>query len=106
MPLAARRLRRRAVIGPAPVVRTGATDSMCSRLARDTGCAAAEVEAAVDRAVSRFRGARVREFVTLLAEREARRELLASHFERVSTIGREGARGGMSGGGGIGQDDD
>jgi hypothetical protein len=51
------------------------TASICSRLVRDTGCAEADVEAAVDRAMSRFSGARVREFVTLLAEREARREL-------------------------------
>lgn len=51
------------------------TDSMRSRLAQETGRAGLEVEAAIDRAMSRFDDARVREFVTLLAERQARREL-------------------------------
>jgi hypothetical protein len=55
------------------------TDSMRSRLAQQTGRAGAEVEAAVDRAMSRFDGARVREFVTLLAERQARLELSNGH---------------------------
>ena len=54
-------------------------DSMLSRLAQETGRAAAEVEAAVDRAMSRFDRARVREFVTLLAERQARLELRNGH---------------------------
>jgi hypothetical protein len=52
---------------------------MRSRLARQTGRAWAEVEAAIDRAMSRFDGARVREFVTLLAERQARLELRNGH---------------------------
>jgi hypothetical protein len=52
---------------------------MRSRLARQTGHDGAEVEAAIDRAMSRFDGARVREFVTLLAERQARLELRNGH---------------------------
>ena len=53
------------------------TDAICSRLVRDTGCREAQVETAVDRALARFDDARVREFVPLLAERDARRELRA-----------------------------
>jgi hypothetical protein len=37
------------------------TDSMRSRLAQETGRDGAEVEAAIDRAMSRFDGVRVRE---------------------------------------------
>jgi hypothetical protein len=55
------------------------TDSMRSRLAQETGRAGPEVEAAIDRAMPRFDGARVREFVTLLAERQARLELRNGH---------------------------
>jgi hypothetical protein len=55
------------------------TDSMRSRLAQETGRDGAEVEAAIDRAMSRFDSARVREYVTLLAERQARLELRNGH---------------------------
>jgi hypothetical protein len=68
------------------------TDVIRSRLLRDTGCGEAEVRTAVDRALARFVNARVREFVPLLAERDARRELRA----RAPCVPR--------GGGGRGQD--
>ena len=45
------------------------------RLVRETGCAEVEVGLAVRLALERFRGARIQEFVTLLAERDARRQL-------------------------------
>jgi hypothetical protein len=47
------------------------------RLMRETGCGEAEVGIAVGRALERFRDARIREFVGLLAERDARRQLRA-----------------------------
>jgi hypothetical protein len=62
------------------------TDSICSRLISETRCGEAEVKIAVDRAFERFRGARVREFVTLLAERDARRLLRARHLDPMRTI--------------------
>jgi hypothetical protein len=72
------------------------TDSMCSRLVRDTGRAEAEVGTVVARAVQRFKDARVREFVMLLAERDARRALRASQHDHVN---------GTDAGGGNGQGD-
>ena len=45
------------------------------RLMRETGCTEVEVGLAVRLALERFRGARIQEFVTLLAERDARRQL-------------------------------
>ena len=55
-----------------------------ARLMRETGCTEAEVGFAVGLALERFRGARVREFVTLLAERDARRRLRALQRHRSS----------------------
>ena len=46
-----------------------------ARLMRETGCTEAEGELAVRLALERFRGARIQEFVALLAERDARRQL-------------------------------
>jgi hypothetical protein len=45
------------------------------RLMRETGCTEAEVGLAVRLALERFREAPIQEFVTLLAERDARRRL-------------------------------
>ena len=45
------------------------------RLMRETGCTEVEVGLAVRLALERFREARIQEFVTLLAERDARRQL-------------------------------
>jgi hypothetical protein len=44
-----------------------------------------QIEIAVSLALERFRGARVREFVTLLAERDARRRLRALQLHRVTS---------------------
>lgn len=79
------------------------TDSICSRLVRETGCGEAEVRIAVGRALEQFRGAPVREFVMLLAERDARRQLRASQIDQVRTTGsdardaREMTEGGRNG---------
>jgi hypothetical protein len=62
-------------------------DSMCSRLEREMGCGEAAVEVAVSRALERFRDARIRDFVTLLAERDARRRLRALDVDQMTTIG-------------------
>ena len=45
------------------------------RLMRETGCTEVEVGLAVRLALGRFREARIQEFVTLLAERDAGRQL-------------------------------
>jgi hypothetical protein len=45
------------------------------RLMRETGCTEVEAGLAVRLALERFRGARIQEFVTLFAERDARRQL-------------------------------
>jgi hypothetical protein len=80
-------------------------DAICSRLMRETGCGEAEAAIAVDGALEHFRGARIREFVALLAERGARRQLRAWHLDPVRTIESEaGRRRGMSRGGRDGQD--
>ena len=42
---------------------------------RETGCTEVEVGLTVRLALERFREARIQEFVTLLAERDARRQL-------------------------------
>jgi hypothetical protein len=42
---------------------------------RETGCTEVEVVLAVRFALERFRGARIQEFVTPFAERDARRQL-------------------------------
>jgi hypothetical protein len=60
--------------------------SICSRLVRETGCAEPEAAIAVGRAMERFRGARIREFVALLAERDARRLLRAREVDPMKTI--------------------
>jgi hypothetical protein len=62
-------------------------DSMCSRLMRETGCGEAEAAIAIGRALERFRDARIRQFVMLLAERDARRRLRALHIDPMKTIG-------------------
>jgi hypothetical protein len=62
-------------------------DSICSRLMRETGCGKTEAAIAVGRALERFRGARVREFVALFAERDARRLLRAWHLDPMRTVG-------------------
>ena len=58
------------------------TDSirLRARLMQETGCSEAEVGFAVRLALERFRGARIEEFVALLAERDARRRLRASQL--------------------------
>jgi hypothetical protein len=66
---------------------TDETESICARLVQDTGRNEAEVEMVVDRAIARFHGARVRDFVTLLAERDARRALCASCLDHVKATG-------------------
>ena len=66
------------------------TDAICSRLVRDTGCPEAAVGTAVARALARFRGARVQQFVLLLAERDARRQLRARASCGASSGGRNG----------------
>ena len=63
-----------------------ARNSICSRLMLETGCGENEAAIAVSRALERFRGARIREFVTLLAERDARRLLYARHIDPTRTI--------------------
>ena len=62
------------------------TDLICSRLLQQTGYGEAEVGIAVGQALEHFRGARIREFVPLLAERDARRRLRAWHADVVTTI--------------------
>ena len=51
------------------------TTRLRARLMRETDSSEAEVGSAVGLALERFRGAWIREFVTLLAERDARRRL-------------------------------
>ena len=68
------------------------TELICSRLIEQTGYGEAEVEVAVGRALEHFRDARIREFVPLLAERDARRLLRASHLHRVTAIGPDTRR--------------
>jgi hypothetical protein len=65
---------------------------VCSRLVRETGCGEAEAAMAVGRALERFRGARVREFVPLLAERDARRLLRARRLDPVRAFGPDARR--------------
>jgi hypothetical protein len=82
------------------------TDSICSRLVRETGCGEAEAAIAVGRALERFRDARIREFVALLAERDARRLLRAWSNDPMRMIESDARMGrGTSGGGRDGQDD-
>ena len=81
-------------------------DSICSRLMRETGCAEREAAIAVGRALERFRGARIREFVALLAERDARRLLRSREVDPMRTIELDvRQRRGMSGEGRNGRDD-
>jgi hypothetical protein len=64
---------------------------------RETGSSEAEVGFAVGLALERFRGARIREFVMLLAERDARRRLREMRLNRVKSIESEArGRAGMS----------
>jgi hypothetical protein len=73
---------------------------------RETGRGQAEVELAVGRALEQFRGARIREFVPLLAEREARRGLHAWNLDPTPKTEPEARLPrGMSGGDRNGQDD-
>jgi hypothetical protein len=82
------------------------TGSICSRLVWETGCGETEVAIAVGRALERFRAARIREFVALLVERDARRLLRALSNDPMRMIESDARRGrGMSGGGRDGQDD-
>src|SRR5437764_10008535 len=81
----------RAMTAPVPSrgsagLRDDGTDSirLRVRLMQETGCGEAEAGLAVGRALERFRNARIREFVTLLAERDARRQLHAWHRDRVT----------------------
>jgi hypothetical protein len=67
-----------------------------ARPSRETGCSEAEAGFAVHLALERFRGARIQEFVTLLAERDARRQLRALASEPVSSIEPEARGGGGS----------
>jgi hypothetical protein len=81
------------------------TDLICSRLLEQTGYGEAEVGVAVGRALEHFRGARIREFVPLLAERDARRLLRASHLDRVRAMPDARRPSPMGEGGHNGQDD-
>lgn len=74
---------------------TDETESICARLVQDTGCNEDEVETVVSRAIDRFHDVRVRDFVTLLAERDARRALRASRIDhaRATGLGPRGRRG-------------
>jgi hypothetical protein len=82
------------------------TDSICSRLVHETGCGEAEAAIAVGRALERFRDARIREFVALLAERDARRLLRAWSNDPMRMIESDARRRHrMSGGLRDGQDD-
>ncbi len=66
--------------------------SLRARLIRETGCSEAEVEFAVRLALERFRGARIQEFVTLLAERDARRRLRVLRLNPVTSLEPEARR--------------
>jgi hypothetical protein len=82
------------------------TELICSRLIQQTVYGEAEVGIAVGRALEHFRGARIREFVPLLAERDARRRLRAWHPEAVTVIELDARRSSKVGEGGRhGQDD-
>ena len=82
------------------------TGSICSRLVRETGCGEAEAAIAVGHALERFREARIREFVALLAERDARRLLRAWSNDPMRMIEPDARRRRrMSGGGRDGEDD-
>lgn len=72
----------------------GETDRMRlrARLARETGCSEAEVGFAVGLALERFRGARIREFVALLVERDARRRLRVLRLNPVTSLEPEARR--------------
>ena len=54
-----------------------AANEICARLVQNIGCEEAEAGTVVNRALARFSDARVREFIPLLTERDARRQLLA-----------------------------
>lgn len=66
------------------------------RLVRETGRGKTEVKLAVDVALEHFRGAPIREFVMVLAERDARRRLRAApdgYNERAGDVSpRHGVR--------------
>lgn len=82
------------------------TEFICSRLIEQTGYGEAEVQVAVGRALEHYRGARIREFVPLLAERDARRRLRAWHADAVTAIELDARRSSKVGEGGRhGQDD-
>ena len=82
------------------------TDLICSRLLEQTGYGEAEVGIAVGQALEHFHGARIREFVPLLAERDARCRLRAWHVEVRTTIELDARRPSPMGEGGRnGQDD-
>jgi hypothetical protein len=63
------------------------------RLARETGRGEAEVRIAVAYALEHFRAARIREFVMVLAERDARRRLRASQIDARTTSEPEASDG-------------
>jgi hypothetical protein len=63
-----------------------------ARLMRETGCSEAEVGFAVGMALERFRAARIREFVTLLVERDARRRLRVLRLNPVTSLEPEARR--------------
>jgi hypothetical protein len=82
------------------------SELICSRLIQQTGYGEVEVGIAVGRALEHFRGARVREFVPLLVERDARRRLRAWHADAVTAIELDARRPSPMGEGGrYGQDD-
>jgi hypothetical protein len=57
-----------------------------ARLSRETGCSESEAGCALGLSLERFRGARIRQFVTLLAERDARRRLRTLQLNAVKSI--------------------
>jgi hypothetical protein len=65
------------------------------RLVRETGRGETEVKLAVDVALEQFRGASIREFVMVLAERDARRRLLAPPDRNNERAGDVSPRHGM-----------
>jgi hypothetical protein len=82
------------------------TELIYSRLLEQTAYGEAEVGIAVGRALEHFRGARIREFVPLLAERDARRLLRAWHANVVTATELAARRpSSMGEGGRNGQDD-
>src|SRR5262245_7137054 len=84
----------------------GEADSICSRLRRETGRADAEVALAVNSALEHFRDAHIRDFVMVLAERDARHHLRTWRSESTRTTAPAGlGTGRVAAGGRYGEGD-